>query len=147
MGFWGISPILLYLLVIIIFFTVWILNIFIGVVTDAYHAQQEIAKCHLRHERCIAGLRYLLRATVVPSRLPFLPTNDMMRSTVLKSLGVIVMGALMGASWVQPDILGPYPHLFRVSVYCSFTFAMYVMPFQCREETAPWTTTGSGCGS
>merc|ERR550537_835267 len=80
------SPILFFLIFFIILFTVWILNIFIGVIGKAFETQQEQVHLTFQQERCRGVLRYLLRATMIRSNIFFLPKMGSLKMHILRTV-------------------------------------------------------------
>ena len=93
-------------------FSVWILNIFIGAIGDAYQKEKANASLTLRKVRCDLCLAYLLRARIVPSRLLCIDT-DSTCMTLMYCLATIFMLVLLGCTSFDPDVLGPNPFLIR----------------------------------
>jgi hypothetical protein len=133
-----VSPIMIFLLIFIIIFTVWILNIFIGVIGDAFNLEKDQVQQTFQQERCTGVLRYLLRATIIPSKLRFLPKSGTKGMYILRWSMVIIMLTLLISTWFVPGILGTYPMLIRVPVYFVMVFLLNVLPFQ--WEAVPWAT-------
>ena len=93
-------------------FSVWILNLFITAIGDAYAKEKEKASLTFRKAKCEICLTYLLRASVLPSRLCCIDT-DSNRMRLMYCLAIIFMSGLLGCTSFDPDVLGPNPFLIR----------------------------------
>jgi hypothetical protein len=138
------SPILFFLIFFIILFTVWILNIFIGVIGKAFETQQEQVHLTFQQERCRGVLRYLLRATMIRSNIFFLPKMGSLKMHILRTVLVLVMVVFLLLTWFSPGILGSSPFFVRVPVHFTLIFLVQILPFQ--RKAVPWTTADAPSG-
>jgi len=62
-------PVLMFSCLAVGFFSVFFLNIFIGVIGESYNSEKSVASLSVLKKKCSLCLNFLLRARVIPSRL------------------------------------------------------------------------------
>eukprot|EP00927_Polykrikos_kofoidii_P083608 TRINITY_DN860_c0_g2_i1.p1 TRINITY_DN860_c0_g2~~TRINITY_DN860_c0_g2_i1.p1 ORF type:complete len:941 (+),score=103.03 TRINITY_DN860_c0_g2_i1:313-2823(+) len=114
----------------VLVFTIYLLNIFISVISEAYRVELELVQLTFVRERCQGVLAFFLRASMLPSRLcPYLPCWFLIISIVLVStLAWQVMGI--------PEHWRPLPFVLSSIAL----LLLEVSIFQKRD--APWETSG-----
>jgi hypothetical protein len=144
-GYYGFSWTLLFILVILLFFTVWILNIFIAVIGTAFQEEKDNVQATFRQDRCKGVLRYLLRASVIKSQNCWLPTYETRRGDIFMGFIVLVMfSSYSTIFWpndiasIAPEFLRTHSTLIRVLLHLVCLFLLQLMPFQ--RQNVPWAT-------
>ena len=92
---------LIVLMFMSIIFSIWILSIFIGVISEAWASEKKHVKRSLLKIRCQLGLNYVLRATIIPSRLCFLGPYGSLWMNAISSLAVFTICGLQVATWLN----------------------------------------------
>ncbi|CAE8706672.1 unnamed protein product [Polarella glacialis] len=110
----------------VLFFTVFILNIFIGIISEAYIAEKEKCEVSFRRLRAKSCLDFLLRARILPCRL-----CSKTASVVIMSLAVVTCLAVQAYSFIDheyADWIGPL-FLFLQGVISLGSY---------QNQTSPW---------
>ncbi|CAE7582147.1 unnamed protein product [Symbiodinium natans] len=116
----------------VLFFSVFVLNIFIGIIGEQYSSERALATHKFYAARASSCLTYLVRASVIPC--------DLCSSVVA---GLLCHGCAFAALLAQILALAygwklPEPWQLLAFVFCQMT--MVISAFQCRGSDLPWAT-------
>lgn len=122
----------------VIFFSIFILNIFIGVIGQQYEQEQERVQVTLKHERAQCCLNFLLRARVLPCGL--CSQHMAFALSSLAALGLLwlqLSGFDKELHWGVFSVHGGHsPTMLRRSLFALLQMGMIVLQYQNYE--APW---------
>lgn len=113
-------------LVAVLFFSVLIMNVFIGVICELYNTAKENARMAFKRRRCESGMLYLLRSRVVPCHW-----------LSMGAAGVVMLIAGLVALCIQVYCF--IDHTFHAWVFVPFFLCQVIivmMGFQ--QPNAPW---------
>lgn len=133
----------------VIFFSTFILNIFIGVISEQYNEEKDQAKVTLKRERAQCCLNFLLRASVLPCNL-MRRAGARLLTVAAASFMVLVQVFGLGRElhWAvpgMPDFM-QLVHLHAMLPRCVFALMQFTMLFaQYQNPEAAWAmTNGKG---
>eukprot|EP00930_Biecheleria_cincta_P068184 TRINITY_DN5537_c0_g5_i1.p1 TRINITY_DN5537_c0_g5~~TRINITY_DN5537_c0_g5_i1.p1 ORF type:complete len:910 (+),score=129.48 TRINITY_DN5537_c0_g5_i1:116-2845(+) len=112
------------------FFSIFVLNIFIGVIGEQYSTEKQQVKLMFQNVRASCCLTFLLRALVLPCNLL---TRDV--SAILCLLGAIVAAATQFLALVMGIRL---PGGTQLLVYVACQFLVFFCTIQCKHGDYPW---------
>ena len=93
------------LMIMTMVFSVWILNIFIGVIGQAWAKEQLHADLALTKERCGLALNFVLRATEIPSSIWFFGPHGSLRMMCISTFAVATIAGLQISAWLNLQVL------------------------------------------
>jgi hypothetical protein len=119
--------------VLVWFFSLWILNIFIGVICLGYEDEKAIAKQTLTQKRSQCAFRYLLRASRLPSNVfPVIRSKG-------HSLFCAVAISLCLAVQALPLFLSKLPWTLNIPIFVTLMLCISLAPFQ-TGFCVPWSS-------
>jgi len=125
------SPLLLWILMLMIMtFSMWILNIFIGVVTDSFKEQVEEVQKNFQQARSESILRYLLRANRIPS-IECIALGSWASKGILTCVTMICSGVV-----VWTFIGRKLPRAPSILIFTACVLVIELLPFQ--TKNTPW---------
>jgi hypothetical protein len=126
------SSLLPILILMVILFSTWILNIFIGVISDSFNDQKEKVVATFTQARAQGVKTYLLRASRLPSEI-FPPLGSRKSNLILIS-AVSLCFLVMVLAFAGLKL----PSMVSIPLFTVLVLVLELVPFQTKD--APWAT-------
>eukprot|EP00439_Symbiodinium_sp_Y106_P009758 s5316_g1.t1 len=114
----------------VLFFSIFVLNIFIGVINEQYSAEASVAGPKFTGLRASSCLAFLLRASVIPTKL--------CTSSSAASLGTVLFGLALGLQYLVLCRGQQFTSIFQLLVFTACHLAVFLGIFQVKGSDYPW---------
>ena len=101
MSYKGLPMVVVVVAVMTAIFTIWTLNVFVAVISNAWAEQRDKVDHLIMQVRCRLALNYALRATQIPSRIPCLGPLGSLKMNLIAALAIAAILGLQVSTWLN----------------------------------------------
>ena len=114
----------------VLFFSIFVMNIFIGVISEQYASEKEQGDVMFERVRAHSCLNYLTRITVLPCNL-----------LTPKAAALLALGTMALTLMLQLGVLysrRPVPGILQLAAFIASQVVLFMVSIQCKGKSLPW---------